>query len=70
MKIIKKKEVFKKMPDSSLKDIKAIDEMINMGWSFCSKKEYKSFNNIKEVKEVKEVETSEKEVKKRKKVKS
>lgn len=42
MKTLRKQEVFKRMPDSSKKDLTAIDTMINMGWKYCPKKEYKA----------------------------
>jgi hypothetical protein len=42
MKTLRRQEVFKRMPDSSKKDLIAIDTMVNMGWKYCPKKEYKA----------------------------
>ena len=69
MKILRKGDVFSKMNDSSLKDIKQIDSMISSGWKFSPKKDYKTYLNGG--KSVEKVETTDevKPVEKVKKVK-
>lgn len=49
MKILRKKDDFKKMPDKSVDDILVINKLIKDGWKYCSRKEYKDFyKNIEE----------------------
>lgn len=67
MKILKKGEDFIKMPDSNMVDIKKINSMIERGWKFASKKEYKGTTEI--VDEVKSQEKSEKKSKSKKETK-
>lgn len=43
MKILRKNDDFRKMPDSSINDIVAIKAMIDYGWKYCSRREYKDF---------------------------
>lgn len=70
MKILRKKDTFKKVPDSNINDAVTIKSYIEQGWKYCSKKEYKDFfkSEVSEKSEVKKTETSEvKEKKKEKK---
>lgn len=52
MKTLKRNEEFRRMPDSSKKDREVIDSMVDSGWSFSAKKEWKEwksqFEKIKE----------------------
>lgn len=48
MKILRKKDEFKKMPDKSVQDILSINAFIRQGWKHCSKKEYKDFYKVEE----------------------
>jgi len=41
MKTLKKGSDFKRLPDSSFKDLKEINSYIKSGWKFCPKKDYK-----------------------------
>ena len=43
MKILRKNNDFRKMPDSSISDAVEIKSMIDYGWKYCSKREYKDF---------------------------
>jgi len=43
MKILRKNDIFKKVPDSSIVDAVAIKGFIEQGWKYCSRKEYKEF---------------------------
>lgn len=43
MKILRKNDEFKKMPDNSIDDVVAIKALIDYGWKFCSRREYKDF---------------------------
>ena len=43
MKILRKNDDFKKMPDSNINDIVAIMAMIDYGWRYCSRREYKDY---------------------------
>lgn len=65
MKILRKKDEFKKMPDKSVDDVLNINRLIKDGWKYCPKKEYKEFFKVEPVKEVKE--HKEKPVKEKKK---
>lgn len=47
MKILRRNNDFKKMPDSSINDVVAIKALIDYGWKYCSKKEYKEFFGTK-----------------------
>jgi len=59
MKILRKNDDFKKMPERNANDYVAIKSFLNAGWNYCSKQTYKSFNRVEE-KEVKKVEKSDK----------
>jgi len=70
MKILRKKDTFKKLPDASINDVVSIKSYIEQGWKYCSKKEYKDFfkSETSEKLEEKTIEKSEiKEKKKEKK---
>lgn len=41
MKILRKGDDFKKMPEKNIKDYLAVKSMLNAGWNYCSKAEYK-----------------------------
>jgi len=45
MKILKKDNKFMKMPDINMNDVKKINNMINSGWQFSNKKDYKMDKN-------------------------
>jgi hypothetical protein len=51
MKILRKNDVFRKMPEKDVKDSLAIDSLINQGWNYSSKKAYK--DSIKDIEPVK-----------------
>lgn len=66
MKILRKRDDFKKMPDRSVEDVLAINALIRQGWNYCPKKEYKDFYKTDEpVRPVRE----EKPIKEKKSVK-
>ena len=48
MKILRKKDEFKKMPDKNVDDVLRINNLIKSGWNYCSKREYKDFNKTEE----------------------
>jgi hypothetical protein len=41
MKILRKGDKFKKVADSTKADIKAIQELVNAGWSYCDRATWK-----------------------------
>jgi hypothetical protein len=43
MKILRRNNDFKKMPDSTINEVVAIKALVDYGWKHCSKKEYKEF---------------------------
>ena len=43
MKILRKNNDFRKMPDSTINDVVAIKALVDYGWKHCSRKEYKEF---------------------------
>lgn len=43
MKILRKNDDFRKMQDKSVHDILVIQNLINQGWSYCSRQTYKDF---------------------------
>lgn len=69
MKILRKKDEFKKMPDKSVEDILAINAYIRQGWNYCPKKVYKDFYKTEEPVKPPKEETTSKEPKKVKKSK-
>lgn len=48
MKILRKKDDFKKMPDKSIEDVLKINSLIKDGWNYCPKKVYKDFYKVEE----------------------
>lgn len=50
MKTLKKENEFKRLPDSTSNDRKRIDDMINDGWIFVPKKEWKETRPVKKEK--------------------
>jgi len=46
MKILRRNDDFKKVPESSMDDVKRNNELINQGWKYCSRQEYKKFYEI------------------------
>ena len=51
MKILRRNDDFRKMPEKSLEDVLAVKSLINQGWNYCAKQVYKEFFNGKKVKE-------------------
>ena len=49
MKILRNKNVFKKMNDKTWKDAQVINEMIRVGWTYCSHKDYREYHNAPKV---------------------
>lgn len=41
MKTLRKGENFKRMPEKSINDYMAIKNLLNSGWDYCPKSEYK-----------------------------
>jgi len=64
MKILRKDDNFKKMADKTMSDIKKINQMIEDGWNYSPKKDYKEF--YKGVKTATEIKTEAKKEKKEK----
>lgn len=67
MKILRKGDEFRKMPEKSVDEALVIKSLINQGWNYCSRQTYKDFFNVKktekkesEVKETKETKASKK----------
>ena len=46
MKILRKNDEFKKMPDSCMDDILKIDVLIEQGWNYCAKSIYKEYFKV------------------------
>jgi hypothetical protein len=60
MKILRKNDEFKKMPDKSLDDIFRINRLLKEGWNYCSRQVYKDFHKTEEVEPSKPKEKREK----------
>lgn len=45
MKILRRNDDFKKMPERNMEDVMTITAMIKQGWNYCSKSVYKEFFN-------------------------
>jgi len=61
MKILRKENEFKKMPDNTVQEVLVIKHLLGQGWNYCKKETYKDFfkSEVKvKVKEVKETEDS------------
>lgn len=44
MKILRKNDDFKKMPERNMDDVLVINNLVKQGWNYCCKKTYKEFN--------------------------
>lgn len=51
MKTLKKENSFKRVKDSNTNDLSKIDNLLNSGWEFCSKSEWKKSKKTEPVKE-------------------
>lgn len=51
MKILRKNDEFRKMPEKSLEDVLTIRNLLSQGWNYCAKEVYKEFVNGKKTKE-------------------
>jgi len=69
MKILRKKDTFKKVPDSSINDVVSIKSYIEQGWKYCSKKEYKDFFKSEVSDKLEEKKSEKSEIKEKKKEK-
>jgi len=58
MKILRRNDEFRKMPERSVKDAKIIDNLIGQGWNYSPKKAWK--DSIKEIVSIKEIASDEK----------
>ena len=55
MKILRKGDDFKKMAEKSVQDVLIVRNLLDQGWKYCSKQEYRDAQGIeKPVKEVTE----------------
>lgn len=66
MKILRKGDEFRKMPEKSLSEALVIKSMINQGWNYCSRQTYKEFFNVKKESEAKETKAKETKASKKK----
>jgi hypothetical protein len=41
MKILRKGDDFRKMPEKSVQDVLIVKNLLNQGWKYCSKQEYR-----------------------------
>lgn len=48
MKILRKNDDFKKMPDKSIDDILKINSFLKDGWNYCPRQVYKDFYKTEE----------------------
>lgn len=46
MKILRKNDEFRKMPERDITDVLAIKNLINQGWNYCAKSIYKEHVGI------------------------
>ena len=46
MKILRKGDDFKKMPESNLQELLLVKRLLNEGWQYCSKQSYKDFHEV------------------------
>lgn len=70
MKILRKNNEFRKLPEKSLEDVLAIRNLLSQGWNYCAKEIYKEFVNGKKVKETPVEDAEPEKVKKSDKKKS
>lgn len=53
MKILRKGDEFRKVSENSVYDVLLVKNLLNQGWNYCSKQEYRNSQGIeKKVKEV------------------
>lgn len=69
MKILRKNDTFKKLPDNNINDVVAIKSYIEQGWKYCSKKEYKDFFKSEVSEKLEEKKAEKAEIKEKKKEK-
>jgi len=50
MKTLRKNNEFKRMSDTNMKEISAITKLLNDGWKYCPKQEYKNSFKTEKVK--------------------
>ena len=67
MKILRKKDTFKKVPDNNINDVVTIKSYIDQGWKYCSKKEYKDFFKSEVSDKIEENKVEKSEIKEKKK---
>lgn len=61
MKILKRNNEFKKMPEKTVEEVLVIRNLINQGWNYCSKELYKEqFKTEKKSKDTESDETPKK----------
>jgi len=65
MKILRKGDDFKKMPEGNVQELLLIRRLLGEGWKYCSRAEYKDFYKVE--KQTKEEKNEEKEPSKSKK---
>lgn len=46
MKILRRNDDFRKMPEKSFEDVLAVKSLINQGWNYCAKQVYKDFYKV------------------------
>ena len=63
MKVLRKNDEFRRMPERGVADQKAIQSLISMGWNYSPKKAMKDFYKVEEKVKVRSEETSEPTVK-------
>ena len=56
MKVLRKNDEFRRMPEKGVADAKAIQSLINMGWNYSPKQAMKDFNSGEVVKKKEVVE--------------
>lgn len=64
MKILRKGDEFRKMPERSIEEVLAIKNLIYLGWNYCAKQVYKDFYKTVEKSEKVEKSEAKKETKK------
>jgi len=65
MKILRKNDEFKKMPDKTIGDVLKINSFVRQGWDYCSRQAYKDFFKVESKKEIEKPEIKEKKEKKK-----
>lgn len=67
MKILRKNDEFKKMSDSNMIDMLKIDNLVDQGWKYCAKKDYKDFFRVQKIEKIEDSDKKTKAGKKAKK---